>query len=140
MCIAGKLLQQPSADLSSSSGRLAGQRIFGVIVQLADPIAVESRLIRFEIGAREQLRRKLLDGETHGFRGVGESPVSEGTSPRFPAPGGEELRFRSVIEGGHYRDPRSLHGEGTQAAPRPGHQTGNLDQIWRPLSRASTSR
>src|SRR5438067_13933608 len=90
------------SPLDGRSGSLvAGQRVFGAVVQFADPAAVEPGLIDFKVGARKKLGRKLLDGETDGFRGMAKSSIAEAAAHGSPAPGGEQLRLRFIIECGH---------------------------------------
>jgi hypothetical protein len=86
-----------------------GQRIAVAFVQSENAVAVEDLLIDLQAGFRKKLGRELLDGETDGVRGAGESAVANGFSPQPSAlcgeqlglvPAGKQLRHGGVIKHG----------------------------------------
>src|ERR1700726_3210022 len=81
-----------------ASGRSGAsvERIAGAFVQTADLVTLVSVLGHLEIGADEQLRRKLLDRETDGFRRPRKAPVPERLPPGLAAHRREHLGFGAV--------------------------------------------
>src|SRR5262249_11765705 len=81
-------------------GALARQRIVGALIELPNPISIETLLFNFEICAQQQFRRQFLYGEANGF-GRSRKALVANRPARLPAPARKQFGRGTVVDHRH---------------------------------------
>jgi hypothetical protein len=101
------------------------QRIIGTVVEVTDAFAAKSLFVDFEIGAKQKVRRKLLDRILDCFRSGSKSQVLQVLRLGPLAHGREQFPSGAVIECGHSFGVLQLRGH---APYEPGPQNCGPDR------------